>query len=407
MDARTCNGEHTVPVCASCHEALSAKQPRMPAHALANGNCLGRHEEILRQMPYAHRLLLPTARVISQRVVFGATQGQDWEKAFKQKGMDGIALVVPQATAETPVFSYPPADLGESFQAIFVGVDPDETTKGLVATVTKKLYSLQASWLQTHNPIVQALKFNEAEVAKWREKQVVETITRCFEEQSAEFAADVDAAGGIGETKYRGPADATSGAQESGEAAENVPYVSLPDTDIEASSDPHALAAVAAEKQEIMKEQAMRIARNEANANGDGGGKMVDRVGRELLKEEAGSWEATAQNIASKISSADKQSRYDQALSNVALVMPTRPGFVKMHEPSFWCKFNPMDFCYGDILHNDPRRETALFRAVLRESASPGGAGVRRVRGRALRGRALRREPLAFALRRAEAARAI
>ena len=122
--------------------------------------------------------------------------------------MDGIALVVPQATAETPVFSYPPADLGESFQAIFVGVNPDDTTKGLVATVTKKLYALQASWLQTHNHIVQAMKFNEAEVAKWREKQVVETITRCFEEQSAEFAADVDAAGGIGETKYRGPADA-------------------------------------------------------------------------------------------------------------------------------------------------------------------------------------------------------
>ena len=108
MDPRACNGDHTVPVCTGCHEALSAKQPRMPAHALANGNWLGRHEEIFRQMPYAHRLLLPTARVISQRVVFSATPGQDWEKAFKQKGMEGIVLVVPQATAETPVFSYPP-----------------------------------------------------------------------------------------------------------------------------------------------------------------------------------------------------------------------------------------------------------------------------------------------------------
>ena len=135
-DPRTCNGELTVPVCTGCHEALSAKKPQMPVHALANGNWLGRHEEICRQMPYAHRLLLPTARVISQRVVFGDSGGQDWEKAFKQKGMEGIVLVVPQATAATPVFSYPPKDLGESFQAIFVGVDPDDTTKGLVATVT-------------------------------------------------------------------------------------------------------------------------------------------------------------------------------------------------------------------------------------------------------------------------------
>ena len=68
----------------------------VPVQALANGNWLGRHPEILRQMPYAHRLLLPSARVISQRVVFAAGNGQDWEKAFKQKGMEGIVLVVGQ-----------------------------------------------------------------------------------------------------------------------------------------------------------------------------------------------------------------------------------------------------------------------------------------------------------------------
>ena len=107
----------------------------LPTQALANGNWLGRHEEILRQMPYAHRLLLPTVRVISQRVIFGANNGQDWEKAFKQKGMDGIVLIVPQATTEKLVFSFPPKDLGDSFQAIFVGVNPDDTTRGLIATV--------------------------------------------------------------------------------------------------------------------------------------------------------------------------------------------------------------------------------------------------------------------------------
>ena len=107
-------------------------------------------------MPCAHRLLLPTARVISQRVVFAATNGQDWEKAFKQKGMDGIVLVVPQATTEKQVLAFPPKDLGESFQAIFVGVNPDDTTRGLVATVTKELFELQVALLRKHNLVVQS-----------------------------------------------------------------------------------------------------------------------------------------------------------------------------------------------------------------------------------------------------------
>ena len=44
--------------------------------------------------------LLDDERPEAQRVVFAATNGQDREKAFKQKGMDGIVLAVPQATAE-------------------------------------------------------------------------------------------------------------------------------------------------------------------------------------------------------------------------------------------------------------------------------------------------------------------
>ena len=101
-DEAACNGRRCVPVCRLCHAALSPKKPWLPAQALANGNWLGRHPEILRQMPYAHRLLLPTARVISQRVVFGAGGGQDWEKAFKQKGMEGVVVtnVIEQAGDE-------------------------------------------------------------------------------------------------------------------------------------------------------------------------------------------------------------------------------------------------------------------------------------------------------------------
>ena len=93
---------------------------------------------------------------------------------------------------------------------------------------------------------------------------------------------------GIGDTKYRGPADATTGAFESGEAVENLPFVSLPDTVMEGGSDPVALAMVAAEKQVIMKEQALRIQANEAKS----GHHLQDSVGKKLLLEQAEQWAA-------------------------------------------------------------------------------------------------------------------
>ena len=126
----------------------------MPTHALANGLWLGRHPEILRQMPFAHRLILPSARVVSQRVVFAATNGEDYERAFGQKGMEGIVIVVPQASAKKVVLEFPPRDLGESFRAVFVGTNPNDTTKGLLATVTKELFREQAELLRNFNKVV-------------------------------------------------------------------------------------------------------------------------------------------------------------------------------------------------------------------------------------------------------------
>ena len=161
QDDEACTGQRAVPVCRLCYTALAATKPRMPLHALANGLWLGRHPEILRQMPYAHRLLLPTTRVMSQRAVFGATSGADWEKAFKQKGMEGIVLFVSQASREKQVSAFPPKDLGDTFQAIFVGVNPDDTTRGLVATVTKQLFEGQARLLRKHNVVVQASHYDE------------------------------------------------------------------------------------------------------------------------------------------------------------------------------------------------------------------------------------------------------
>ena len=66
-----------------------------------------------------------------------------------------------------------------------------------------------------------------------------------------------------------------------------------------------------------------------------------------------------------KLSAEDVQRRCGQALRGGAagepvLVVPTRPGFVLMYDPDCWSKFNPMDWCYGDAVFNDPRREVQV-----------------------------------------------
>ena len=83
----------------------------MPVNALANGRWLGRHPEIMRSMPYGHRLLLPVRRVIATRVVFAGDPKNAWERSHSQGGLDGVAIVVEQACAAPTILEYPPADL--------------------------------------------------------------------------------------------------------------------------------------------------------------------------------------------------------------------------------------------------------------------------------------------------------
>ena len=116
--------------------------------------------------------------------------------------------------------------------------------------------------LRKLNLVVQSCQYDAEEVAKWRPTEVSKTITQCFQEQQAHDEGEES----IGDTKLRGPADATSGAFDSGEAADNLPFVSLPDTEMEGGDDPLALAMIAAEKQTIMKEQALRTQANEATS---------------------------------------------------------------------------------------------------------------------------------------------
>ena len=87
-------------------------------------------------------------------------------------------------------------------------------------------------------------------------------------------------------------------------------------------------------------------------------------MGKKLLLEQAEQWASSVKRL-SKLSAVDVQRRCGRALQGVGaaehvLVVPTKHGFVRMYDPDFWSKFNPMDWCYGNVVYNDPRRDIQL-----------------------------------------------
>ena len=86
VSPRMCCGEERANLCHDCYNCLHKAIPEMPVNALANGRWLGRHPEIMRSMPYGHRLLLPVRRVVLTRVIFTANPKSSWERSHSQKG---------------------------------------------------------------------------------------------------------------------------------------------------------------------------------------------------------------------------------------------------------------------------------------------------------------------------------
>ncbi len=120
--------------------------PDMPVNALTNGRWLGRHPEIMRSMPYGHRLLLPIRRVALARAISTANPKSGWEISHAQKGLHGVTAVVEQAEASSSSLEYPPENLGETFQAVFSGIDADDTRKAQRFRSTKRCFCANMSF---------------------------------------------------------------------------------------------------------------------------------------------------------------------------------------------------------------------------------------------------------------------
>ena len=381
-------GTEKAPFCQECHKCLFKAPPEMPTRALANGKWLGRHPEIMRSMPYGHRLLLPLRRVISQKVFFTANPRNEWERSHSAQGLHGLTTIVEQAETEHKIREYPPADLGDSFEAVFVGVDPEDTRKNQTFPICKDLILKQFDFLAAHSSAHQNAKFNAERVANLQDGATPSVIARNFVHAPEEDSDDEVEEQNPNTTKYKGPADATLGAQESGEDKDNLPYTFL--CNDSAKLDVQTCWNVAVAKLEVLQKQAAAVQNEEARSEF-----VIDKAGRKLLLESAGSLKDALRKLTSdehrtiledairrepvsgtactsptngtrnssadaasaadaKWSAADAASAPDAASAVKKLVVPTHAKYANMWQHQFWQEWDPMDWCYGDCTYGDP-----------------------------------------------------
>ena len=255
----------------------------MPVNALANGRWLGRHPEIMRSMPYGHRLLLPVRRVVLTRVIFTANPKSQWERSHSQKGLDGVTAVVEQADASSSVLEYPPQNLGESFQAVFAGIDPDDTRKAQCFPINKALFLSQHEFLQRHSVPNAAARFNAKDVAAWTDGVTPSVLQQSFVDAPGNELDD-ESTEHPSSTKYRGPVDSTAAVRELGEHKEDVPWSFVCPDAADQELENTSAWQIAQRKLEVMQEQALAIEKEEQLAQG----LSLDKSGRKHLLNTCG-----------------------------------------------------------------------------------------------------------------------
>ena len=386
VDQNARQGKAAVDVCATCHACLVKDNPEMPPRALANGKWLGRHPEIMRSMPHGHRLLLPVRRVISTKVIFTSDPRNPWERTHSAQGIHGLTTIVEQAPSLPAIREYPPSNLGDSFEAVFTGIDPEDRRKAQTLPIHKNLLLRQIEFVKEHSLANQDAEYNAKQVADMVDGETPKVISDNFVDVPQAEDIEEDDAVSKDSSKYRGPADATVGARESGEDRENLPVTFLCHDNL--PLDKSTCWQVAAAKIELMERQAKAVQREEELSEG-----LVDKAGRTKLfqsakefKEAVGvlSSESTRAHIESALqaepmpqaSSAIDSSAASSAAStapsgpsetephhsadatwdgNARLIVPTRQKYANMWQHTFWQEWNPMDWCYGDCVYGDPK----------------------------------------------------
>ena len=129
---------------------------------------------------------------------------------------------------------FPPRDLAESFEAVFVGVDPQDLRKKQTFPISKTLLLKQFDFLQSNSKAHQEAICRKADVEEWIDGETPEVFQKTFVDAPVEELDEEEVeelAGRADSNKYRGPVDSTLGAQELMESSEAVPVsYHCPDT---------------------------------------------------------------------------------------------------------------------------------------------------------------------------------
>ena len=283
-----------VPFCLECYSALARKTPVMPMYALADSKWIGRiqrpfltmhagaFEAMKRERGFAHRLLLALVRTVTTKVILrpeGATQTRAWGSAFLQKGMKGTCVLLPNADRETND-TFPPPSLGTSFVAVFCGMNTEDLRSAQFGMVDREEFIEQASFLQTHNAVYAAKKFNLKEVQRWpRGESVPPVISENFV-----LVKDIDGED-IGDMRARGPAEEVepSSPDANDDSADSVPWTPvLPDVSLHDLPVGSAFA-VAADKFGQAEKIAVRTQAAEIQGQIESGCGPESEVNREQL----------------------------------------------------------------------------------------------------------------------------
>ena len=281
-------GQVPVPWCHQCSSHLGLKPPRMPAFALANHNWLGRLTKVqlklLSQTYLGHRLLLSLARAVTSKVVYrpeGSNSGRPmWLDACRAKGLKGTGIVFDNAR-RTETESFPPASLGGSFIALFVGSDA-AVEHGVFGKIDAKEFASDAASLRAVNEVYAQAYLDEKELASWpRDGSAPASLRECCIAISTSEAELSEVPGTVG------PAQMTS----HGETADVhvvPPWTSAIDEAAEDDTSAPVLWGTLAAKLEEAADLGSRIMLREAEARVKEGSEAVDEHSREVLLNTCG-----------------------------------------------------------------------------------------------------------------------
>ena len=139
----------------------------MPARALANGSGWG-----------VIRVDVPNA-IWTQKVACYLCAGNSWRRSYASYRLDGVTTIVEQAPTLPTIKEFLPRDLAESFEAVFVGIDPQDLCKKQTFPISKTLLK-QFEFAQRNSKPHQGATCRKADVEDWADGETPDVFQNTY-----------------------------------------------------------------------------------------------------------------------------------------------------------------------------------------------------------------------------------